>query len=183
MDVIEAICTRRTIQRFKPGRLPDSVLDRALSAAHHAPNHKLTWPWRFVLAGEQARHALFGVALRVKAGARPPPEVEARVRAKTLDPDRLIVVVQRIDDDAFRAEEDYASCCVAIQNLMLALHAEGFGTKWSTGGLTRDPESHRILGVDSTSERVVGFVWAGAADVVPKGPRRPVLSSVVTRTP
>lgn len=179
--VHDVIAGRRTIQRFGPGSVPDEVLERALSAAQHAPNHKLTWPWRFVLPGPVTRELLFRVGLRLKSAKKgPSPELEAAVRRDMLVPDRLVVVVQRVDVDPARAEEDYAACACAVQNLMLSLHADGFGSKWGTGGTLRDPEAREALGLRA-DERAVAFVWIGEPQIVPAPPARP--SDRVTRLP
>lgn len=183
MDVHEALRTRRTIQRFAPGPIDPAALDRALEAASFAPNHKLTWPFRFVLAGPEAREVLFRVGLRLKAQKKgASPELERAVRQKMLDPAELVVVSQVLADDPARREEDYAACCAAIQNLMLSLHADGIGTMWGTGGPTRDAEALAALGLDPARDRVVGFVWVGRAELVPSAPKRPPLPELVRRT-
>lgn len=183
MDLHTALRTRRTIQRFAPGPVDRSVLERAFEAATFAPNHKLTWPFRFVLAGPDARQVVYRVSLRLKAEKKgATPELERAVRAKTLDPAELVVVAQVLADDPHRREEDYAACCAATQNLMLSLHADGVGTMWGTGGATRDPEALAALGLDAARHRVVGFVWVGRAEVVPQAPRRPPLEELVSRS-
>ena len=48
MDVLEAIHTRRTIFKFKPGGVPKDVIEKIFEAGLWAPNHHLTEPWRFV---------------------------------------------------------------------------------------------------------------------------------------
>ncbi len=82
-----------------------------------------------------------------------------------------------------RAAEDYAACACAVQNLMLSVHADGYGAKWGTGGVTTDLETYRIVGIDPDVERVLGFLWVGVPEVVPRGPNRPELSAVVRRVP
>ena len=63
---------------------------------------------------------------------------------------------------------------------MLSLHAQGIGTKWSTGGVTKHPDTYALLGVDAEQERIVGFLWAGYAATVP-APEKPALAPLVTR--
>lgn len=184
MDLNEALLGRRTVQRFREGAVPETVLQRALAAANRAPNHKLTWPWRFTLPGPRTRGALFEIGLRLKAGGNPPSaDLEAKVRSKLLVPDRLVVVSQVIAEDAFREREDYAACACAVQNLMLSLHGDGVGSKWSTGGLTTDPDTYRVLDIDSGAERIIAFVWVGMADGESVVPRRRDLDELVRRLP
>lgn len=183
MDLHEAISGRRTIQRFRPGPVPDEAIERGLAAAVLAPNHKATWPFRFILPGPSARERLFRVGLRLKAAKKgASAELEAAVRQEMLAPDRLVVVTQIVAAEPARAEEDYAACACAVQNLLLSLYADGLGAKWGTGGTTRDPEAREILGL-AENERVVAFVWVGVPEIVPAAPRRPPLESLVRRVP
>jgi nitroreductase len=183
MDVHEALRTRRTIQRFAPGPIPDGALDRALEASTYAPNHKLTWPFRFTLPGPTAREALFRIAHRLKLAKKgPSPDLESRVRATMLDPAHIVVVSQVVNADPGRAHEDYAACAAAVQNFMLSLHADGVGAMWGTGGITRDPETFATLGL-SPHERIVAFVYVGRPAIVPQVPRRPPVEDLVRRIP
>jgi len=53
MDVIEAICTRRSIRVFKPDPIPKKVLQELLDVSRWAPSGGNFQPWHFaVLAGE-----------------------------------------------------------------------------------------------------------------------------------
>ncbi len=183
MDLQEALLTRRTIHKYRGGPLPEGALDEALLAAHHAPNHKFTVPWRFTVVGDETRHKLVPVGVRAKAERKPLREgQEEAIRAKLLQATALIVVSRVRCTDPFTAREDYAACACAIQNLMLSLHARGVGSKWTTGGVTRHPASYAVLGIDGADEEVVGWVWAGwAASASP--PVRPPIEGVVRRLP
>ncbi len=183
MDLYHALTSRRTTQRFREGPIDEAALLRALGAARFAPNHKATWPWRFVLAGPETRQVIFAAGLRLKAEKRGfSPELEAAVRRDLLAPDRLVVVVQRLADDENRRTEDYAACSCVVYALLLALHAEGIGSKWGTGATLRDPTVLAALGVDATRERIVGFVWAGQPAVASEAPPRPPLAERLTVT-
>lgn len=184
MDLHEALRSRRTIQRFASGPIPEGALDRALEAALLAPNHKLTFPWRFTLPGPVARLALFQVGLRLRIAKKGTgPEVEAHVRSTMLDPAHLVVVSQVVDPDPIRAQEDYAACATAVLNLMLSLHADGVGSMWGTGRIVRDPETLEVLGLDPSRERIVAFVWIGRPAIMPQTPRRPPRADVVRTLP
>ncbi len=184
-DVLQIVRTRRTVQRFAPGEVPDEVVQAALEAARWAPAHRCTWPWRFVLPGPKTRWELFeiGLALQAEAKGGRSEGLRRAVEAKLLHPDRLVVVVQRLAEDPRVREEDYASCAAAIQNAMLVVAAAGFGSKWGTGALTREPRALGLLGVDSERERVVGFLWVGRVEVSPSAPPRPALEALVSRLP
>src|ERR687883_1067342 len=46
-DALTAIKTRRSVKEYQPAEIPREWIEELLDAAHWAPNHKLTHPWRF----------------------------------------------------------------------------------------------------------------------------------------
>ena len=72
-----------------------------------------------------------------------------------------------IADFTFRAREDYAAASCAIQNFMLSAYGYGFGTKWSTGTLTRLDSTYKIAEVNPDTHEIIGFIWVGEAVRVP----------------
>jgi len=183
METKEALLSRRTVHFYKSDPLPEGALERALQAALRAPNHKLTNPWRFTLLGEQAREKVTALGVRLKTQGQELPEKHVnRIRKKLATPPVLLVVSQLLDEDDFRRKEDYAAVACAIQNISLSLWSEGIGSKWSSGGVTRHEETYQIADVDPEKEEIVGFVWAGYADIVPDPPRLP-LEQVLRETP
>ena len=174
MDTHKAIRTRRTAHLWQAVSVPDEVIRRGLEAAHCAPCHRLTWPWRFVLPGPVTRDRLFEIGVQLKAtktGSEITDDFRRKMEPKLLNP-ALVVVTQRISDNPRMFEEDYAACACAIQNLCLSVHADGFYSKWSTGGLTTHAQTYEVLGVASDVERIIGFVWIGTPARVPSAPKR-----------
>lgn len=183
MDALTAIHTRRTIHKYTDLPVPVDVIDQCIDAAHHAPNHKLTWPWTFIVVGAKTRTRLFDMALGMRKQAPGmTPQVEQRLREKLLNPGGMVIVTQTHCDNAFREREDYAATSCAIQNFMLAAQSLGYGTKWSTGAITRLPESYEIFEVDAQKQTIVGLIWIGEAVAVPSI-ERPSLQSVTRYLP
>jgi len=175
--VYETALRRRTIHDYAPGPVDESAVLRALEAAHFAPCHKCTWPWRFTRVGPQTREQLLAIARRLKSAKGPLDDrLEAKLRARMLHPGALIVVSQVLDADPDRRREDYAAVAAAIQNLCLCLASDGIGSKWGTGGVTRDPQTYTLLGIDSQVEQIVGFVWVGNPAREHARPGRPPLA-------
>ena len=176
MDTLQAIHTRRTVHAWLETTLDDTTVDRLLAAAHQAPCHKKTWPWRFIVVGPETREKLVPIGARLaaaKAGIEPGPKVERAVRAKVVHPGALVAVVLKRSSDAMRDRENYAATACAIQNLMLAATDAGLGSKWGTGGLTRHPDTLALLGVHPDEEESVGFVFVGTAARTPEVERPP----------
>jgi len=173
-DLLDLIRSRRTVHEYRREPIPAGCLERALAAAVAAPNHHMTEPWRFRRVGPYTRAELLDVNLdikRTKAGDLTDVQ-EDRLRAKFMNAAELLVVSRIRNDDHATAREDYAAVACAVQNLMLALHAESVGAKWTTGAVTRDLRTYDLTEVDFDVERIEGFIWAGVAAEGDKSRRR-----------
>lgn len=185
MTLQELIADRRTVHDYRPEPLPDGAVERAVTAAMAAPNHRMTEPWRFVRVGPEARGVLVGISADLKGGLAPLGDSAVqKLKAKMLNPAELLVVCQVRNAKPDVAREDYAAVACAVQNAMLSFWSEGLGSKWSTGAVTTDARTYAALGVDAELEEIVGFLWAGQAALdVPKPRRRRALSDVLRSVP
>ena len=167
-QVQQALNTRTTVHKYRPGQVPEGCLERALEAALAAPNHRMTEPWRFVSAGAQTREQLGEIALQLKvAKLGDSKQLRRVIRAKFLDSAHLMVVSQVLEQDPVIAREDYAAIACAIQNFMLSLHSEGVGSKWSTSKMIQQSDTYRILEIDPETAEIVAFIWVGVPAEVP----------------
>jgi nitroreductase len=176
MDTYTALATRRTAKAFAPDAPPREVLERIIEAATWAPNHRLTEPWRFtVIAGDE--RARFGDALAAWLRGPHGPEGIAEkaiesTRVKPLRSPILIVVAQQgRHDDPEMDLEDYAACCCATENLLLAAHAEGLAAKWSTGDMTIMPPALDYCGL-AEGDRIVAYIYLGYPAEAEREPQR-----------
>jgi nitroreductase len=175
---------RRTIHDYSTQPVDEAIVQRALGAAQEAPCHKLTWPWRFTRVGPRGRARLITLNQELKASKRSLTDAQvARIASKMGNPPVLLVVSQVRCDDPMRAQEDYAAVACAIQNLCLSLHVDGVGSKWSSGAVTRHPETYQLVEIDPALEAIVGFIWVGYADCVPDEPARMPLDEVLRHSP
>lgn len=164
---------RRTIHAFEPECPPDEVLLRGLEVAVQAPNHKGTEPWRFYTLGPDSVAAVVDLNSRLVSERRGPEAGEAKRKRWSAMPGWLLVTSLRDGDDTVD-RENYAAVCCAVQNLSLALWAQGIGMKWGTGPVTTHEELPAIVGFDPGQERVVGLFWYGRPQAVPKQERQPL---------
>lgn len=178
---VELLRSRRSIGSFRPDCPPRDVVLTALEAACWAPNHRKTEPWRFRWLGPQSVEAIIALNSELVAAKKGPEDAAKKRRQWSAVPGWLLVTCVRAEDP-FQAEEDYAACCCAIQNLMLALWSHSIGTKWSTGDVTRHPRFAEIVGFSPVAERVVGLIWYGYPATIPEQRRRPV-SDVLREIP
>lgn len=141
------VADRRSIRRYEASAVPAETLDRVLAAARWAPSAHNRQPWRFAILTAfdwKDRLALaMGERLRRDrlADGDPVAAIEqdvARSYARITGAPVAIVValdmadMDRYPDDRRRAEHTMAvqSAAMAVQNLLLAAHAEGLGACW-----------------------------------------------------
>jgi len=140
--------SRRSVRRFKPERVPESVIETILATASFAPSAHNRQPWRYTIItrpeqkmalaaalGEEFRHDLL-------ADGQNPVEAEAEVRKSRLRIESAPVAIALCAD--FGCADDYpdrerqaADSLMLVQDaalggmqLMLAAHAEGLATCW-----------------------------------------------------
>jgi nitroreductase len=182
MDVMEALRMRRSNGKLS-GDVSNEDVRALIEAALWAPNHRLTEPWSFTVLRGAARER---VGAAWAAILRNETRLEGEAREALLEREAgklqrapvLIVVSVRTDSDPVVATEDFAAGAAAVQNLLLAAHARGFGAIWRTGEMAHRKEINAALGLDQ-GDRIVAIVYLGqaAADPPPARPRQ--LESVV----
>lgn len=176
MDVFEAIRTRRSIRQFTDGPVTRAAIERIIDAAIAAPNHRLTQPWRFYVLGPAARKA-YGETLGARKAKKLEDPVAARdlidkVAAAEVALPAMLAVSMTLDENSEIREEDYAATMMAVQNLMLAAHADGLGTHLRTGAVMADPRILTAFGVPE-GERIVATIQLGVPAAMPEAkPRR-----------
>jgi nitroreductase len=175
MDTMEAIFTRRSIVKVKPDPLGRAIIEKLLQAAVQAPNHHRVRPWRFVVLTGESRQALGDVmALALKKHNPELPEAGIeKERAKPLRAPLLIAVGvdQPLEPNVLEIE-NICAAAAAVENLLLAAHAEGLGAHWRTGAAARDPEVKKFLGFRPEQE-LIGFIYIGYPNLVPAALERP----------
>lgn len=172
---------RRTVHDFQPTPPPWSIVQDALDSARFAPNHYFTQPWRFYRIGPQTRARITALNTQLVSASKGAAVAQKKSERWSSIPGWLVVTCQK-SPDPVRQREDYAATCCAIQNLMLELWAQGIGSKWSTGAVTRHPDFHRILGIKPHLEELVALLWYGYPARIPKVQRSP-LGSRLKRLP
>lgn len=184
MDVYEAIRTRRNIKLFRPDPVERVVIERIVDAGRWAPNHRLTEPWFFTVLTGRAKAELAELRRRIVTEKNAHlGEEESRRRGdnayrEMIIPPWIVVVSQRLAEDPETRREDYAAVACAVQNILLAATAEGLGSYWGTGPLTRSPEAKAYLGLPENHD-IVGIVFLGYPERIPQPSRKPL--SAVSR--
>mgnify|MGYP003615161883 FL=1 len=143
--IYHAIFSRRDVRgQFLPTPVPDEVLSRILTAAHHAPSVGFMQPWNFlVVRSQDTKRRVQGAFAKAHAEAAGMFEGDKRSTYQKLKLEGIVespvgicitcdrertgpVVVGRTH---MKTMDLYSSVC-AVQNLWLAARAEGLGVGW-----------------------------------------------------
>lgn len=165
-EFAEVLRGRRTVNLYLQTPVPEELVREAIAVATWAPNHHVTEPWQFILAGQKTVPKILDLCERIvtrKKGA----ELASHKRASWAEKPGWLIVTCRRSDDERRQQEDYAACSAAVQNFMLYLWKAGIGSKWTTGDITRDRGFFDIIEVDESRAFVVGLIWFGYPKLTP----------------
>ena len=168
-QLINWIKSRRSIGNLSIPAPTESQIKAAIGCAVTAPDHKKLQPWRFIVTQGNARHDL-GRAFLAAAEAQAAQEGETlseKSRQKTYNmplraPVIITVVTQMQVHKKVPPFEQMLSTGAAVQNLILALKAQGFSTVWRTGLLCNEPAVKAYFGVGA-DDYVTAFVYTGSS--------------------
>jgi nitroreductase len=174
MDLFEAIAGRRSIRRFKTAPVPDRDIDRILDAGRLAPSANNSQPWSFLVIKDRTILARMADAVREQVD-RMIPFAEDDKQAQRLAAYRgsyytlfekapvvIAVCMEAYDASSnrllarmgygagdisrLRPNPGLQSVAAAIEHMLLAAHALGYGSCWMTGPLVAQNSFEKILG-------------------------------------
>ncbi len=141
----KTVYSRRDVRReFLPKAIPEAVLSRILTAAHHAPSVGFMQPWDFIVIESDSTKAfvkqLFTEANQAAAemltGERKKQYKQLKLEGIQEAPLNICVTCDRSRTGDFvlgrtsNLDMDLYSTVCAIQNLWLAARAENIGMGW-----------------------------------------------------
>ena len=175
MDVLDAIRTRQSIGKVKPDPVPRETIEKLLSAAVQAPNHYKVRPWRFVVLTGASREKLGEVMASSLKEKQPdfPSEAFDKERSKPLRAPVVIAVgVDKPVETKVVQVENICATAAAVENLLIAAHADGLGAKWRTGGPATDPKVKQFLGFEP-DQYLISFLYIGYPEFEPEPREHP----------
>ncbi len=186
MDVIRAIETRQSVGRMRQDPVRRDLIERILKSAVHAPNHRITEPWRFHVftgkgRGELAKARAETARLMAEAEGEHEEMAAGRIsreRKKAFRAPVIIAVISTAGRDEVETLENYAACAAAVQNMQLTAHALGLASIWRTGPVAYHENMRRFFGLKD-GDRIVAYLHVGYPDMGERPRRR---SPVAERT-
>jgi len=206
MDLFDAIKGRKSIRRFKQTPVPDDDIRKIIDAARQAPSANNTQPWSFIVVKDRAVLRQMADAVREMVD-RMVPFAENEKQAQRLAayksnyyvffenaPVVIAVFMEAYDagtDRLFRkmgcSDEDVRrlrplpglqSVSAAIQNMLLAIHALGYGSCWMTGPLVAQEAFGKLLGYGK-DKYIAALIPVGVPDEDPPARSRKPLKEIM----
>ncbi len=196
IDLHTFLRTRRSIRRFKPDRIPETVIEDILATATFAPSAHNRQPWRFCVVTDLSVKLRLAEAMAtdferdLARDGVPPEKIQAQInRSKerlTLAPVAILLCLDMSEMDNYPDEKrQYAERTMAVQSvaaaglqLLLAAHAEGLGGVWVCSPLFAQETIQRTLGLTESWEPQAMF-FVGYPDEMPKIKEMKDLKSLV----
>jgi F420 biosynthesis protein FbiB-like protein len=199
MDFHSVVVNRRSIRRYRNVPINQERLEEIIQAGTWAPSAHNRQPWRFVVIQSKATKGL--LAKTMAAAFRRDLERDGRLAVEVKN--RIVSSVERfrsapllllacltmkpldVYPDAVRQQAEYVmgvqSVAAAIQNILLAAHAEGLGTCWHCAPLFCPSEVRRVLKLpDELQPQALITVGIAAESPMP-APRQPLRQVILYR--
>ncbi|MDQ3736362.1 MAG: nitroreductase [Actinomycetota bacterium] len=184
LEVNRAIETRQSIGRVRQDPVPRELVEKILESAVHAPNHKLTEPWRFHVfigkgRGEFARARAELARLQARAEGEEEEFAAGRIsreRKKAFRAPVVIAVISKGGRDEVETLENYAACAAAVQNMQLTAHSLGLATIWRTGTFAYHPYMRDFFELEA-NDKIAAYLYLGYPDMSERPRRREPASS------
>ena len=190
--------TRRSVRRFKPDPVPDSVIETILATATYAPSAHNRQPWRFVVLTDIAIKTSLAEAMGtdferdlIRDGL-PPEKIQLQVKRSreriTTAPVAILLCLDMSEMDSYPDQKRQdAERMMAIQSVaaagvqvLLAVHAEGLGGVWACWPLFAQETIQKTLILSQSWEPQAMFL-IGYTDSPPRKKEMKDLESIVIR--
>ena len=162
MDIMRIIKTRRSVRKFKKGKISEDLIKNILESARFAPSGLNNQPWKFLVLEDNRKNDLaqFTHYSSIIKGA-----------------DKLILVFLN-KDSSYNRDKDLMAIGASIENMLLYIHAHNLGACWLGEIINKKEAIHRFLNTPSYLE-LMAVVAVGVPSYIPKRTKRKPLSKII----
>jgi len=208
MDLFESIQGRASIRRYQTTPVPDADIRKIIDAGTRAPNANNTQPWSFIVIKDRRLLGRMADAVRDMIDAmipfaedekqaqglaaykgnyytffeRAPVVIAVFLESYDAGTDKLLARMGHEPEAVRRLRPlpGLQSVAAAVQNMLLAIHALGYGSCWMTGPLVAQEAFEKLLGFGK-EKSIVALLPVGVPDEHPaaRTTRKP-LEEIVT---
>lgn len=204
MDFFEVLNGRRSIRRFTDEPVRDSDLNQMLEAARLAPSAHNSQPWHFIIVKSQETIKKMAATVHVKIDEiKTHPELQDKkdrieryryyftffeeapmvIAVLGKQEENIVQEAMRVYDlmlaRSIQSDSNEQSVAAAIENLLLAATALGYGGCWMTGPLIAVKELEKLLHVERP-RYLTALVPVGRPFRIPRARPRRSLEEVTT---
>jgi len=206
MDLFDAIKGRTSVRRFKQTPVADGDIEKILDAGRLAPSANNTQPWSFLVIKDKKTLANMAEAVREMID-RMIPHAEDDRQAQRLSaykstyytffenaPAVIAVFMEGYDAGTekvlakmgypaedirrLRPAPGLQSVAAAIEHMLLATHALGYGSCWMTGPLVAQEAFEKLLGYGK-EKFIAALLPVGVPDERPQARPRKALGEIM----
>jgi nitroreductase len=171
--LVELIKKRRTRKPiYFDGKVPSERIEHLIDVARNAPNHHRTEPARFYILDCERIRKVAKLFNEVISGDSIDPALVKKGLRKEKEwgnSTGLLVITSYTDENSLLlrknpnvVQENYATTCCTIQNLLLLFESNNISAKWSTGPVWEHPSFSCTIGIeDPKKEKVVALLFYG----------------------
>jgi nitroreductase len=141
MEIIDLLCTRRSIRKYTPKLVSEELVSEILKAGMYAPSARNQRPWHFIIVRDKET---------LKAITHVHPFSGMLTQAS-------LAIVVCVDLDLEESEGYWVQdCAAATQNILLAAHSLGLGSVW-LGVHPREERSKGLKELFKLNDRIMPF--------------------------
>lgn len=160
--LLACIESRQTNGKLLEPAPSQAQVEQVIQAALSAPDHRKLRPWQFVQLRGEARQELGKIfsACLTETGVTD-PEQHRKVLAQPLRAPLIIIAIVKTQTNVnVPIVEQVLSMGAAIQNALLMLQAQGYGSIWRTGALAESCVLKQKLNL-APEDEIAGFIYTG----------------------
>jgi nitroreductase len=174
-ELAELIAARRSnIFIDESSSVSDEQLDKLVTAAQWAPNHKRTWPLRIAIVRGESRRTLGETIADAMAQRGDDDAKVLKTRTKYMRSPVVLVVASASGETTTETEENKYSVAAGIQNMLLMAEAMELAALWGSPAKGANESITALCGFDST-DLVMGLIYVGAPNKPAPAVERPAL--------
>lgn len=162
LAVLEVIESRQTLGKLVAPAPSQAEVEQVIRAALSAPDHRRIRPWQFMQLRDGARNKLGEIFSEcLTESGIDDVEQHRKVLAQPLRAPLIIIAVVKTQTGVkVPVVEQILSMGAAIQNALLMLNAQGYGSIWRSGTLAESPLLKQKLGL-APQDEIAGFIYIG----------------------
>lgn len=162
MELLTGIESRASALKLSAPGPKREHIEQIIRAGVRAPDHGRLRPWRFVVLEGAAREQLGDAMARMLRDKMPQATDEqlAAERGKVMRAPTIVVVGAKIAKGKIPEIEQVGAVAAAVQNMLLAAQALGYGAMWKTGGPAYDASVKAMYDL-APEDHIVAFLYLG----------------------